>query len=615
MNEISDIERFLRELPGFDHLSSDLVHAAAQAISVAYYRNGQEVMKIGAMNSTLHIVRSGAIELRSDDNDLVARLAEGDCFGFPSLMNSAPVRNHSTAIEDALLYHLDGDAFRHLRSRCPEFDTFFNRALSHRVHRQAMQPITEQIRGASAKSVSQLITRKPVTIDASASIRDTATKMVDDRVSAMLVTRNGQMSGIVTDRDLRSRVVASDYSIDAPVETIMTTEPTYLDASAPAYEAALLMMQNNIHHLPITGDGALLGMVSRSDFMRLETEHPLYLVSDLAKQTNAQGLAAVCARLPGLISGQINADVSGEQLGKFITAITDTITKRLIRIAEAKLGAPPCRYAWIALGSQARHEQSAKSDQDNALVLEDTAGEAENAYFAKVAKVVNDGLNDCGYVYCPGDVMASNPKWRTTITQWKKYFHTWITVPEEKALMHANIFFDLRAVDGETSFVDQIKDSIRKTAKKNELFLALMAKNAMTFQPPLGFFRQFVLDKSGEHRNTFDLKLHGIMPIVEIARIRSLAAGEMRVTTRNRLRAAARMGELSELDATSLIDALDFIDNLRLEHQSRQMEAGQPPDNHLAPSELSPLIRQNLKAAFSQIRTSQLALLNRFHIR
>lgn len=180
--------------------------------------------------------------------------------------------------------------------------------------------------------------------------------------------------------------------------------------------------------------------------------------------------------------------------------------------------------------------------------------------------------------------------------------------------MHANIFFDLRTVDGDVELVEPIKDSIREAAKKNELFLALMAKNAMNFQPPLGFFRQFVLEKSGEHKNTLNLKLHGIIPIVETARIRSLAAGRMRVSTRNRLQAAADQGELSQSDAESLIDALDLIENLRLEHQSRQMSRGEAPDNYLSPSELSPLARQNLKAAFSQIRTSQAALLNRFHL-
>jgi CBS domain-containing protein len=266
------------------------------------------------------------------------------------------------------------------------------------------------------------------------------------------------------------------------------------------------------------------------------------------------------------------------------------------------------------LGSQGRHEQSARSDQDNALILEDEATEADDEYFKELARIVNDGLNDCGYVYCPGDVMASNPKWRQPLKVWKKYFTTWITVPEEKALMHANIFFDLRSVFGPVNLVDELKASIRSDARRNELFLALMAKNAMNYQPPLGFFRQFVLEKSGEHKNTLDLKLNGIMPIVEIARIRALAAGEVRITTRNRLRAAAKAGEITESDAANLIDALDFIEKIRMEHQSRQMHDGDRPDNHLSPGEISPLVRQNLKSAFSHVSVSQAALLNRFHL-
>jgi len=611
MNEIPEIEAFLGRLPGFDHLDATELHRAARAVSVAYYRRGQDILSIGVGNTQLNIVRSGAVELTDGNGDLVTRLAEGECFGFPSLMNSAPTRNHSVALEDTLIYHLKGEAFEGLRRDNREFDTWFIRALSDRL---TMRPVAGEIRGAAAGSVRDLVSRGPVTIDGSASIRETAKKMVAERVSAMLITDGGRMTGIVTDRDLRSRVVAEEFSPDRPVAEIMTPEPISLDAESHAYEAALVMMQNVIHHLPITDDGELLGMVARSDFMRLETEHPLYLVSDIGKQESVDGLVEACSRLPGLIAGQIDADIAAEQLGKFITAITDSVTRRLIRIARAELGPPPCRYAWIALGSQARHEQSAVSDQDNALVLEDGAGDEAEAWFERLARIVNDGLDACGWVHCPGGVMAMNPRWRVTVSRWKEHFTRWITVPEEKALMHANIFFDLRAVDGEAELVEEIKDSIRATARKNELFLALMAKNAMNFQPPLGFFRQFVLEKSGEHKNTLNLKLHGIIPIVETARIRSLAAGEMRVSTRNRLRAAARQGELTPADAESLIDALDFIEKLRLEHQSRQMSAGEKPDNHLSPSELSPLARQNLKAAFSQIRTSQAALLNRFHL-
>jgi CBS domain-containing protein len=611
MNELPEVENFLRLLPGFDDLDERLLNTAARAITVAYYRRGSDIMRIGSTNDQLHIVRSGAVELRNDDGDLITRLAEGEVFGFPSLMNSAAARNHSQAIEDTLIYHLQGTAFMELRRANQSFDTYFIRALSDRL---LSQPTTQTFNGTAGASVATLINRSPITIETTASIRETAQKMVRDRVSAMLVTDEGRLRGIVTDRDFRSRVVAKNLAIEDSISSIMTPNPTLLDGESLAYEAALLMMQENIHHLPITNGDKLLGMVSRSDFMRLETEHPLYLVSDLGKQSSASGLADVCSRLPALIAGQINSDANGEHLGKFITAITDTVTRQLLRIAESELGSPPCSFAWIALGSQARHEQSAKSDQDNALILERAISDEEDEYFSAMAKIVNDGLDACGYVYCPGDVMASNIKWRQPLTRWKQYFQNWISVPEQKALMHANIFFDLRCIAGESGLADELKASVRSTARKSEIFLAMMAKNALDFQPPLGFFRQFVLEKSGEHRNTLNLKLHGIIPIVEIARIRSLAAGEMRVSTRNRLRAAAASKEITASDAASLIDALDFIEKLRLEHQSRQMTAGLAPDNHLSPSELSPLVRQNLKAAFSQVSISQSALLHRFHI-
>jgi CBS domain-containing protein len=611
MKEIPEIARFLRELPGFDRLDDAQVSDCAKNIDIAYYRQGDDILTSGTENRRLHIIRSGAVELRDDAGEMMARLAESDCFGFPSLMRQTPARNHSVAIEDTLVYHLDGEAFARARHASVEFDTWFIRALSDRL---TMQPPAPTFRGVSGQQVRNLVTRAPVSIGTGASIRETAEKMVAERVSAMLISDGDAVEGILTDRDIRERVVAAGIAGDHPVIDVMTTLPITLDGDAHAYEAAIVMMQNNIHHLPITADGKLLGMVSRSDFMRLETEHPLYLVSDIGKQKSAAGVVAACKRMPALIIGQIEADANGELLGKFITMITDTVTRQLLRIAEAEHGPPPCDYAWVALGSQGRFEQSAKSDQDNALVLSNTATDADDAYFAAIAKVVNDGLDACGYVYCPGDVMASNPRWRRPLRDWQKYFNQWITVPEEKALMHANIFFDLRCVAGRSELVDELKSSVQDDARKNEIFLALMAKNAMNYQPPLGFFRQFVLEKSGEHKNTLDIKLHGIMPIVEIARIRSLAAGELRISTRNRLLAAARAKEITETDAANLIDALDFIEKLRIEHQSRQLQAGKSPDNHLSPGELSPLVRQNLKSAFSQVSVSQSALLNRFHL-
>ena len=502
MNELPDIARFLSGLPGFDLLDEAQSKTASRSIQIGYYRAGNIVLQTGSDNHQLHIVRSGALELRNVEGDLVTRVAEGDCFGFPSLMNESPVRNQSVAIEDSLIYHVDGKVFSELRRSSERFDTHFIRLLSDRL---LARPMPAKLHGAGNRQVSQLISRSPVSIDASANVRDAATKMGDERVSAILVTDKGKFCGIFTDRDIRTRVVATGKSGDTAVREIMSVNPISIEIDALAYEAALVMMQKQIHHLPVLDHGELVGMISRSDFMRIETEHPLYLVNDISKQASVQGIVDACERLPGLIGSQVSADATGEQLGKFVTTITDAITRQLCRIAETELGSPPCDYAWVAMGSQGRHEQSAKSDQDNALLLSDSARTEDDGYFKALARIVNDGLDACGFVYCPGDVMASNPKWRQSLKVWKGYFHNWITVPSEKALMHANIFFDLRCVYGDTLLVDDLKKSIREDAKRNEIFLALMAKNAMNFQPPLGFFRNFVLEKSGEHKNTFDI--------------------------------------------------------------------------------------------------------------
>jgi len=612
MNELPDITRFLASLPPFDVLDDDALRRAASKIEVIYFSAATDIVTPGANNDRLYIVRSGAVELRDADDTLERRIDEGECFGFPALMRQRPARRRAVTIEDTLVYALSADAFQAMRKASSDVDTFFINALSDRLLQTSA---TNRFQHELATAVGTLVKRPAVTADASSSIRDIAERMVRERVSSMLITdADGRVSGIVTDRDIRSRVVAVGRDTAEPVLNIMTADPIVLDADAHAFEAALTMMQHDIHHVPVTRDGEPAGMVSRSDFMRLETEHPLYLVGDLGRQSSADGLVTVCERLPDVIAQQIDAGANGEQLGRFITTVTDTVTRRLLNIAESELGPAPCDYAWIALGSQGRCEQSAKSDQDNALVLAEAVDDDGDRWFAGLAKVVNDGLDACGYVYCPGDVMAGNPKWRMPLDGWQQTFHRWITVPEQKALMHANIFFDLRAVAGNAAFVDQLKDGIAESAKGNELFLALMAKNAMTWQPPLGVFRQFVVERGGEHNHELDLKHRGIMPIVEIARIRSLAAGAVRIGTRRRLRAAAEGGELTAGDADNLTDALDFIEQLRLAHQNEQMRRGEKPDNHVDPTNLSRLHRQNLKAAFTQVRTSQQALLNRFHI-
>jgi len=269
---------------------------------------------------------------------------------------------------------------------------------------------------------------------------------------------------------------------------------------------------------------------------------------------------------------------------------------------------------WLAAGSHARREQSSHSDQDNALIISDKMKPEDDEWFAALAKFVCDGLNQCGYVYCPGDVMATNPKWRQPASQWSHYFSNWINTPSPKALMYSSIFFDLRSLYGEHQLLEQVREKMLKLSPKNDLFLAHLSFNAIKLKPPLGFFRDFVLIHDGKHNDTLDLKHNGLAPIVDLARIYALSEGISEVNTIERLKRVRGTRALSHEGADDLLDALEFIGNLRMKHQAEQINIGVEADNFMAPIEISKLERSHLKDTFKVIQTFQSYLEMRYKI-
>jgi CBS domain-containing protein len=609
MIELTEILDFFLAHSPFDQLQREQLKEGLRGLQAEYFPTGAQILNIGQENHLLHIVRSGAVELHDSDDNLVARLSEGESFGYISLLSGKPVRYRAVAAEDALIFHLPADSFGHLRRIAPTLDHFFTEAFAERLN----MAIRDQGRSElAATRLGDLARRELVQMDSSSSVAEVAAIMTEKGVSSILLSESGAVAGILTDKDLRRRVVAVRLPYDTPVRDVMTHDPVVANHDSNVAEALLIMMQRNIHHLPVLRENTPIGMLTLADLLRIEAEHPIYMAGDILKQVDPESIARLSKRLPELIQRMIGADATADQIGKVVTTVTDAITKRLIQLAILKLGPPPVKFAWLALGSQGRQEQSAKSDQDNALLLDDSFLPEHDAYFEQLGKYVCDGLDACGYVYCPGDVMASNTRWRQPLKVWKGYFRRWIAEPEPKALMYANIFFDLRIVEGDVTLVKELKSHIAELARKNHFFLAMMAKNAMAFQPPLGFFRQFVLEKGGGHGDSLDLKHRGVIPIVELARIYSLAGGEVRVNSRRRLRSAVQTGQITEGTGRSLEDALELIDYVRMNHQWEEMKNGLPPSNYVPPNFLSPLQRQHLKAAFNVVRTAQAALLNRF---
>ncbi|MCP5142874.1 MAG: cyclic nucleotide-binding/CBS domain-containing protein [Gammaproteobacteria bacterium] len=613
--ELQAVRDFLAAHPPFDHLDPELLDELPARVSIRYLRRETPVPPIDADGCYTYVIRKGAVEIHNDEQ-LAEKLGEGDCVDC-SLRNSQANPRARTA-EDTLLYLIPCAEVERLRELCKPFAAYFTDDSGKRL-RKALTRITDtpmQSSDLDSVEIARIGNLNPITVKVGVTAREAARVMREARVSALLVLgegdREGKLVGIVTDKDLRNRLVAEGLSADTPIETIMTAAPHTSAPSTTGLAALEWMTRKQIQHLPICADGNLLGMISSSDLMRYQTTHSHFLTIEAARADSVEDLRSISARLPQLQVQMALGGATAGHVGRAVSSVTDALTTRLIELAERELGPAPVPFVWVAGGSQARKEQTSHSDQDNALIIDDAMTEADAAYFEKLAHFVSDGLNACGFIYCPGDAMATNPKWRQPLKVWLRYFRNWIEKPEPMALMLSSIFFDLRMVHGERSLLKRLREEVNELTKANHIFLAYMASNALKHRPPLGFFRTFVLISDGEHDKTFDIKHRGIVPIIDLARVYALAAGVCEVNTLGRLEAAAKHKAVSKEGAANLRDALEFIATLRIRHQAQQIRNGEAPDNYLPPDSLSPLERRHLKEAFSLIAMMQETLEQRY---
>ena len=452
------------------------------------------------------------------------------------------------------------------------------------------------------------MTRDPATVAPELSVAEAAQIMRARGISCVLAVEGGALAGILTARDLTNRVVAEARPVDTPVAEVMTRAPFALAPEDLGMDAVLAMSERRIGHLPVVSRGRLVGVVTQTDLVRWQAVSAASMVSDIMARNDAQGLAEVVGRIPQLLAQLVGSGVRHEVVTRLITDIGDATTRRLLALAERTLGPPPVPYLWLACGSQGRREQTGVSDQDNCLILDDAATPEHDVYFEALARFVSDGLNACGYFYCPGDMMATNPRWRQTLTVWRRYFDGWIAKPDPEAQMLASVMFDLRPIGGETALFDGLHAQTLAKARRNSIFVAHMVSNSLKHTVPLGLFRGFALIRSGEHKNRLDLKHNGVVPVVDLGRVHALQAELPEVNTRERLSAAIAAGSLSKTGGADLLDAYDLIAETRLRHQAEQVRRGEKPDNFMAPSVLSELERSHLRDAFVVIKTMQSAI-------
>lgn len=612
--ELLEIKNFLSQYPPFDELEDDVLSYVTRHVEISYYREDTPIIHFGDEIHDLYMVRSGVVEIYRRKGELYNRIDEGALFGQMGLLTNNKVRFPAKAIRDTLLYCIPESVFQELYEQHETFADFVEVENNARL-RQTVSNSKEQ-NDLTTSKVRTLLTSEAPSVPKTESIQNVAIKMADENVSSLLIIDpevaqddeddNSPLVGIITDRDLCTRVLAQGLNPSDEVASVMTTEVISLDHNAYVYEAMLTMLRYNVHHLPVLKDKQPIGIIEATDIVRYESQNSLLLVSSIFQQQSIDELVILSEQVKDSFVRLVNEDANSHMVGSAMSVIGRSFKQRIIELAEQELGEPPVPYCFVALGSMGRDEQLLVTDQDNAIILDNTfVKEKHDDYFAQLAQRVCEGLDKCGYAYCTGDIMATNPDWRMTRTEWEECFADWIDDPNPKALLNASIFFDLDGVYGRLKWAEQLNGFIVRRARKNNRFLACLARNAMNRTPPLGFFKNFVMEKDGQHKNSINLKRRGTAPLADLIRVHALAVGSRSKNSFERLDDIHEAGILPKGKATDLRDALEFISIVRIRHQALDVEHETEPDNNIEPENLSEFERRNLKDAFQILSNAQ----------
>lgn len=611
--ELAAMTEFLAQHEPFRHLPPEELAEAAGQMDITYVRRGAEIMSIGTDNSTLYIIRSGALDVLNAEGILVDRRDAGFSCGYSTLQGESKSKYTIVAVEDSLLYRLPQAEFSRLAQAYPEFERFF--VFQSRATSAASRLVADEHADALMQPIAELELGAALTLEASASITATAQAMAEAGNSAAMIVEEGALVGIVTDADLRSRVLAKGLDPASPVREVMTRNPATLHGASMAMEALLLMNGRGFHHVPVVDGTQVRGVVTHTTLAQVLQDSPVFQAAQVERIATPEEGEGLLARTSELAVRSIDRGSSPREVSALMTLTADSLARRLCHLAEEELGPAPVPYSFAVLGSQGRHELGLASDQDNALVLDDAYDpQSHGEYFARLGSFVCAGLNTAGQVWCPGEMMAQTPQWRMTVSEWKRSFATWAGAPVPDALLHAQVFYDMRSVAGEAALTDDVMAQAVADGRGSRRLHAHLASLAARREPPLTLFRGFVVDRDGATAHTFDIKKGGLATIVQLARLYALSSGAQEVDTVARLKAAAGQA-VSAQGAADLEAAWKFLRQLTFAHQARQRAEGRAADYHFNPRDLETLDRERLRDSFKIIKSHQAALSTKYPVR
>jgi CBS domain-containing protein len=618
--------QFLSKLPPFTFLPEDEIKKIAEEASTVHHAKDTVLFVQGKSKiDHLFIIHKGAAERYYKENNkeiLHEFLGDGDMFGGVSmLLNEGIAARMLKTKMDTDFYVLPKKRFMEICLRHEAFAKFFSDIFGKimldksfaAITGQDMQPREADVPQFFNQPIESVYARDLVFCDADVSIQEAAAIMGRRRCSSIFVRDpDGDFIGIVTDNDLRKKVIGAGCDIRRPVADIMSSPLIAIPARSPVFEVLMSMMQKNVKHLAVTdADGKVTGAVTVSDLIVAQGQSAFFLLREIDAAGRVEDVTDKQSRLPRLIQNLISSGVKADSVARLISTISDAILNKLIKFAIDDLGPPPARFVFLTLGSEGRREQTLKTDQDNAILFEDMPGEfteSVRGYFLKFGEKVCTGLDQAGYTFCKGDVMAKNPQWCQPLSAWKEYFAKWIATVEPMALLQSNIFFDFRGGYGDMDLAVQLRRHLFASLAARPNFFRYLTETSLNMKPPLGFFRNFIVESKGEHRDAFDIK-SSMTPIVNFARAYALYHGIEETNTQERLDRLFLKNVLSEQDYHEIEQSYSYLMQMRFVRQvTAVMKENGKPDNYINPKTLSRMEQNMLREIFKSIEKFQVKM-------
>ena len=539
-NTISErIFDFIKNIPPLSYLKIEDILTVSEHIIVSYFPENQVIFKQNdPVHEVFYLIKEGAILLTDELNPIpINQCDEGDLFGLRAVIRKKNYLLTATAIEESIVYGIPSIFYEKFIQGNKEANHYLLSTFAGNIPSNSSKE--DQDLEFSAKLKQQInpfiyefipinYSTNPLTCFSSLSILEAAKLMSDQNVGSIIITDDNNFPvGIITDKDLRKKIATGIIHIEEKVGKIMSSPVLTVSPRLSQSEAQIVMLTHQITHLCVTQNGnpdsSVIGVISEHDILLNSANNPITLHKSIKRAKTISELKEIRKKTALLLENYLQQNVPIEFITAVISNTNEFITKKIIDFSiDEMTEKPPTSFAWVSLGSQGRREQILLSDQDNAIIYANTSSE-ENAqhkiYFLSLANKINVGLHEIGFDYCPAEMMANNPRWCLSLEEWKNQFHDWITIPNQEKMMLCTIFFDFQDIYGDKSLISALTESIFRSIDEYPIFLNHFALNTIKTPPPLSFFRQFLVEHSGEHKDQFDIKLKAIMPLVDAARV------------------------------------------------------------------------------------------------